>query len=125
MTFWSMNSKNLNISSMNYGDVEQVAQTIEINGQIIYDSINNIVSLFHKIEESGFAGSTLQSVLEAMDRLTYIPNEIQEYCQKFSNTAHVAVEEVKSSESEVLVKLTEIISGDPTTFELPDWANEI
>ncbi len=50
MTFWSMNSKNLNISSMNYGDVEQVAQAIEINGQIIYDSINNIVSLFHKIE---------------------------------------------------------------------------
>ncbi len=120
---WSMDSKNLNISSMNYGDVEQVAKAIEVNGQVIYDSINNIVSLFRKIEESGFAGSTLQSVVEAMDKLNYIPNEIQEYCQAFSSTAYAAVEEVKSSESEVLTKLTEIISGDPTTFEIPEWAN--
>lgn len=122
MTFWSMNSKNLNISSMNYGDVEQVAKAIEINGQVIYDSVNTIRNLFQQIESSGFAGSTLQAVLGAMDKLTYIPTEIQEYCQKFSATAYAAVEEVKQSESQELTKLMDIVNSDPTKFELPDWA---
>lgn len=124
MTEWSMNSKSLNVSSMNYADVEGVAKTIETNGQIIYDSVNAIRALFQKVEEAGFAGSTLDAMLQAMDKLTYIPSEIQEYCQKFSSTALAAVEEVRASESQVLVKLTEIINGDPMTYELPDWANQ-
>ncbi len=116
------NRENLNISSMNYGDVENVAKAIEINGDVIYESLNNIRLEFIKMQEAGFAGSTLEATIEALDKVRNVPEKVQETCKQFSTFAYQAVSEVKEAESKNEYTLEQIVTIDPMTFEVPEWS---
>lgn len=116
------NRENLNISSMNYGDVEDVAKTIETNGEVIYDSLNNIRSGFLKMQDAGFAGSTLTAVVEAMDRVRNVPEDVQAACRSFAQFAYQAVNEVREAETQNTTTIEQLLSINPMEYEVPSWA---
>lgn len=116
------NRDSLNVSFMNYGDVAEVAKTIEVNGDLIYNSLNNIRSEFMKMQEAGFAGSTLSALIQALDRVRNIPEDVQSICQQFATFANQAVAEVREAEAANANTLDQIISMDPMSFEVPEWS---
>lgn len=116
------NRESLNVSSMNYADVEDVAKAIEINGEVIYDSLNNIRSEFLKMQDAGFAGSTLTAVIEAMDKVRNVPEEVQAACRDFAQFAYQAVNEVRDAEAQNAATIDQLLGINPMEYEVPAWA---
>lgn len=116
-----MNGTNFNVSSMNYIELQNLSKTIELNGETIYDSLSHIKSLFEQMREEGFAGSTLTTVLQTLDKISSLPSDVKETCEQFKQYADRAIAEVTTSETEVLQTLRLIINVDPTKYEMPEW----
>ncbi len=116
-----MNSANFNVTAMNYVELRELSQAINTNGERIYQSLNHIKSTFARMQDAGFAGSTLKTVIDTLDKIGGLPEEVRDTCQSFKNHADQAIEEVEASENKVSGALTAIINSDPKTFELPDW----
>ncbi len=116
-----MNSANFNVTAMNYQELRELSQSINSNGEKIYNSLNHIKSTFARMQDAGFAGSTLRAVIDTLDKIGGLPEDVRRTCQSFKNYAEQAIEEVEASENKISGTLTAIINSDPKTFELPDW----
>lgn len=116
-----MNTANFNVTAMNYQELRELSQSINTNGESIYGSLNHIRQNLLRMQDAGFAGSTLRSVVATLDKISGLPEEVREICQSFKNYAEQAIEEVELSENKISGILTEIIDSDPKNFELPDW----
>lgn len=116
-----MREANFNVSSMNYTELQNLAKTIELKGETIYDSLNHIKSLFEQMREEGFAGTTLTTVLQTLDKISSLPSDVKQTCEQFKQYADRAIAEVTTSETEVLQTLRLIINADPTRYEMPGW----
>ncbi len=116
-----MNTSKFNISAMNYAELDNLARTIEANGQTIYDSLYHIRATFEEMRDAGFAGSTLTAVLNTLSKLGNLPEDVRNTCEQFKKYADQAIDEVTGSENQVLQTLREIIDADPLKYELPEW----
>lgn len=116
-----MNGSQINVSSMNYGELDNLARTIEVRGERIYDSLNNIKNIFMEMRDAGFAGTTLNAVIDTLDRIGGLPEDVRRTCEDFKRMVDGAIAEVTDAESKILRTLEELINSDPIVYEFPEW----
>ncbi len=110
----------IEITKMNFQIMEDFGKKVFECGNLIDSSLGKIDNAFRHIAESNeFAGSTSKAVTEALIPVLKIRSQIQLRGSHTYSAIQQSIEEVKQAELENDANLTEILSIDPMTFEVP------
>lgn len=108
------------ITKMNFEVMEDFGNKVFELGNLIDTSLGNIDNAFrHAAESNELAGSTLKAVTDALIPVLKIRSQIQLLGSHTYSAIQDSISEVRQSELENEANLTELLSMDPMSYEIP------